>query len=47
MKEFGHLAAIAAGLILVYLLLAHSATNGILKTLSGASIGLVKALQGR
>jgi hypothetical protein len=46
-REFLHVFSIAAGLILVYLLLSHTTTNGILTTLSDTSINGIKALQGR
>ncbi len=47
MKDFLAVFTIVAGLILVYLLLSHATTNGILQTLSDTSINGIKALQGR
>ena len=47
MRDFWHVVTLVLALIALYLLLSSTSTNGILQTLSGASINGVKALQGR
>lgn len=47
MRDFWHVVVLILALIALYLLLSSTTTNGILQTVSGASINGIKALQGR
>ena len=47
MRDFWHVVVLILALIALYLLLSSTTTNGILQTVSGASINGSKALQGR